>query len=106
RPRVGETRSEKPAQRSSSVNQSRGWHPCLFLTDTVTAIAPWQDTRDKFHALVSVNPHDILEQWASGITLNQIAESFQVSPSAITRWLQRNASPEDRELARELHYQT
>lgn len=66
---------------------------------------PWLE-RATFHQLTTVDPLDILERWSSGEPLNKIAESFSVTPSALTRWLQRQASQEDRELARELHYQT
>lgn len=62
--------------------------------------------RTSFHQLSNVNPIDILERWSEGEPLNAIAETFSVSASALSRWLQRNASAEDRESARELHYQT
>ena len=62
--------------------------------------------RATFHALRQQNPVDILRRWAAGETLKQIAQSFQVSPAAITQWIDRNVPQEQREQARELHYQT
>ena len=62
--------------------------------------------RESFHVLQNVDPAEVLRQWASGQTLKQIAKQHGVGPAAITQWLDRNVSKEDRELARELHYQT
>jgi hypothetical protein len=63
-------------------------------------------TRESFHVLQRQNAVDILRRWAAGETLKQIAQSLLVSPAAITQWLDRNVTKEDREQARELHYQT
>ena len=62
--------------------------------------------RESFHVLHRLDPADVLRQWAGGTTLKQIAQQNGVSPAAITQWLDRNVTKEDREQARELHYQT
>lgn len=62
--------------------------------------------RQAFHVLQNADPSSILQRWAGGETLRQIAASFQVSAPAMTQWLNRNTAREDREQAREQHYET
>lgn len=81
-------------------------HPVIGVTaSNITDDSPFIP-RESFHVLQGENPAEILQRWANGETLKDIASSFSVTPSALTQWLDRNVPREHREQARELHYQT
>jgi len=74
-------------------------------TDSAQSVAGSFTQNNALVGIAHANPQSILDRWANGETLKSIASEYGVSQAAVTQWLNRHVDKEQREQARELHYE-